>query len=282
MREGNVFTSVRREFYPHGRGVCLGVSSQGVPVKGVSAQGCLPIGCVCLGGVCLGVSAQEGVCLEDVYLGGVCPRGVCLGRMSAKRGVCLMLSAQEGDCLPEGFCPGGGCLPRGCLSAKRVSVWGCLSRGCLSRWYLPGGCLPGVSAWGCLPKEDVCPGGVCLRRCLPTGVSAQRNAGIQPLLPVALRDLVNKWAVRILLECILVENTFILCILHFTPHYNYTIFHPEQLDAFTKHQNLHQFVDLQVSSQSSFLRRPNGEILPPANRFDSQKESTSCPADMRL
>ena len=93
------------------------------------------------------MSARRGVSAQGVYLPGGCTwlRAVCLPRGVSARGVSV----------PEGGCPvhrrGDTCTNRGCLSMEV-------------------GCLPGVSAGGCLPRGvsdtggvKTLPGGVCLQ-----------------------------------------------------------------------------------------------------------------------
>ena len=78
------------------------------------------------------------------------------------------------------------------------------------------------------------------------------------------------------------DNGLHIPLLHLRKH---NIPHPEQLDVLTKHQNLTPICGIQgitLSFTELLLRRTNDEILPQASRFDSQKESTSCPANMRL
>ena len=71
--------------------------------------------------------------------------------------------------MPRGCVPWG-CVPRGCLPAQRVSakeavyLGGCLPRGV---------CLGAVYTGGCLPRECLARGTVCLRGCLPGGVSPE-------------------------------------------------------------------------------------------------------------
>ena len=134
-----------------------------------------------------GGSASRGVCIQwgvhpggGVCIWGICILGMYVFRGSASRGmwVCIWgVCIQRGVCLQGGLHPGkgglhpgeGGLHPRGSASRGRGSA----SRGCA--------CIQ----WGC----------------------ASRGVGQTPSPPPEtygiLRDTVNKRAVRILLECIL-------------------------------------------------------------------------------
>ena len=137
LRQGNVFTSLRQEFCPHG-GECVSAPACTTShmTRGVSGQGDL-----CPGGSLSGGSVIRGVSL--------CPAGLC----------------------PEGS------LSRG----RAVPVQGGLCLG-----YL---CPEGVFVRG---REGLCPRLVSVR-----GISVMVTPRKRP--PYG-----NEWALRILLECILV------------------------------------------------------------------------------
>ena len=150
---------------------------------------------------------------------------------------------------PRGVYPSmhwlGGCLPRG------MFTWGCLSRGMSAQGDVcPGGCLPrGVSAQGVSGQGGVYPGGVYPEGVCP-GVSAQGSGclggsrppgpeadiprsrgrhpgtrGWQPPIQIPW-DTVNKWAVRILLEWILVywmRLSVLLYMYHYNIRYKYDL-----------------------------------------------------------
>ena len=123
-----------------------------------------------------------GLCSGGSLSRGLCPGGGVFLWWSLSGGLCLGASVQGGLC-PGGLCVGvsvQGCLcPGGSLSMVGLCPWGSLSGG-----LCPGGSLSG----------GLCPG------------------DLDPLYG-------NKRAVRILLECILVDFIFLLseclCTVHF-------------------------------------------------------------------
>ena len=140
--------------------------------RGVPARGCTcPGGCTCWG----------------VYLpgGGCVPAGGC-----TCPGGC---TCQRGGVPAQGDVPAGGCTCLGDVPARGV--------------YLPGG-VPargGVPAWGVyLPGGCTCLGGTC------QGGVPGKYTPPPPHTHLLHPVMVNQWAVRILLECILVKNVILL------------------------------------------------------------------------
>ena len=84
-----------------------------------------------------------------------------------------------GGLCPGSLCPDGGSLSRRGVSVQRVSM----SRGCLC----PGGSMSRGLSPGGLNLGGLCPDGFSVRETPPYG---------------------KEWAVRILLECILVRRLF--------------------------------------------------------------------------
>ena len=128
--------------------------------------------------------------------------------------------------------PSGGCINSGGLHLGGASSWGCIQgciqRGCIqkgiqggaSRWCIQWGVHPGVYPEGVHPggasgvhlgdaSRRVHTGGVHqgvhAGGCIQWGGSRDRDASrCTPHIQTLLRDTVSKWAVRILLERILV------------------------------------------------------------------------------
>ena len=122
-------------------------------VKYILTQECIPVGCVpsAAVAVCWGGGVSGWGCLVGSVRQWVSAWGVSGKRNVLRNGVCPGGSAQGGVCA-GGCLPGGGVCPRGMSAQVGVSAWGVSAQG---------GCLPSLSR-GCLLRQGVCPGGVCL------------------------------------------------------------------------------------------------------------------------
>ena len=111
--------------------------------------------------------------------------------------------ASMGSTFRWGLPPGGPASTGVCIGGLHwgVCIGGCLPPGggvCLQGVLPPGVCLHGV-----LHPRGSASTGVCIHGGLHWGVCLQDRVG---QTPPALRDMVNKRAVRIPLECILVQH----------------------------------------------------------------------------
>ena len=229
--EGYVFTGVFHSVHRggmHGRGACM--------VGGVHGMECAWWGGGMHGG---GVHGGEGACMVGVCMAGGCVWQGVHGRGMHGRGDVWWEACVAGEHVWQGVCmAGGACMTgvcmAGCTHDREVCMTGEISGGLGGVHGCSGGhaCVvaPGGHVWLLLGGVCGCSRGHAWL--LPGGVHGCSQGGMhsypQEACMVARRghvwllpgghawdkmrygDTINQWSVRILLECILVVDKFMI------------------------------------------------------------------------